>query len=125
MDRHNAWVRSHRQASFVLDEWLLVTTEDPLDVKREGKNRSSSMAFANQAHPEYWPPVHQLMHAGWYRAGAPWDSDNIEWGLRFVHGVDAETALRWWITAVDEDGCIHEVSNSGDDGSCLPPHVTG
>jgi len=62
------------------------------------------MTIGSQTSPEYWPPVHQLMNSGWYRAGAPWDSNSMEWGLRFGQSVDAETALRCWITAVDEDG---------------------
>jgi hypothetical protein len=68
--------------------------------------RSNGMTIGSQSHPEYWPPVHQLMHSGWYRAGAPWDANSIEWGLRFGQSVDAETALRCWITAVDEDGTM-------------------
>ncbi len=83
------------------------------------------MTIGSQSHPEYWPLVHQLMHSGWYRAGAPGDSDSSEWGLRFVQSGDAETALRWWITAVDKDSSGHEGTHAADDGSGSPPHVTG
>lgn len=90
--------------SLAIDSQLLLISDNLFDVGSKEKDRSNSVTIGSQSHPEYWPPVHQLMHSGWYRAGVSWDSGSIEWGLRFVHSVDAETALLYWIAAVDEGG---------------------
>ena len=71
------------------------------------------MTIGSQSPPEYWPAVHQLMHSGWYRAGAPLGPDSTEWGLRIAQAVDAETALRCWIAAVDEGGAAQRLGVDG------------
>jgi len=104
-------------ASHAIDLPLLLISDKPFDIVSEEKNRSTCMTTGSQYSGYDWLPVRQLMHAGWYRAGAPWDSNSMEWGLRFGHNVDAETALRRWITAVDEDRSVHEVTDAVDDCS--------
>ena len=72
------------------------------------------MAIGSCSRPEYWPPVQQLMPSGWYRAGSIGGAEGTEWGFRMVQTDDAETALRCWISSVEEQA---EAQRSGTDCS--------